>query len=161
MRLASVMLSTRRSSAAIGNAMSERFRAGTRAQAVLRSRGLSLIPFDRRAISARACIDRRTIAVPDIEAARDEFPSTVDAARIIGFVAQVSAPLLRGDDAVGVISLYSYETHVFTQRQVKLLETFADQAVIAIENARLFEELQEANGQLAEARSTSRSSWRT
>jgi GAF domain-containing protein len=57
--------------------------------------------------------------------------------------AQLGVPLLRGGDAIGVLSISSAEPTQFTDKQVALLQTFADQAVIAIENARLFRELQE------------------
>ena len=132
----------------VGRAASERYEAGSAAWRG--ASGWQLIPFDRRSISARACIDRRTIAVSDVVAASDEFPSAFDAARTIGFCAQVSAPL-RGDTALGVISLYSFESHAFAAPQIQLLETFADQAAIAIESARLFSELERRNHELGEA----------
>ena len=65
--------------------------------------------------------------------------------------AQLSTPLIRGGEAIGVLGLERMAPGPFTDQQVALLETFADQAVIAIENARLFQELQDANRQLAEA----------
>src|SRR5262249_12138250 len=69
----------------------------------------------------------------------------------LGIGAQVSTPLLREGRPIGVISLQRTEIRPFSDREIALLETFADQAVIAIENARLFEALQEANQQFAEA----------
>src|SRR5262249_16931117 len=65
--------------------------------------------------------------------------------------AQLSVPLMQDGVAIGTISLRRTETRLFTERQVALLQTFADQAVIAIENVRLFTELQEKNTALTQA----------
>src|SRR4051812_12306951 len=110
-----------------------------------------LIPFDRSSVSARAFLDRRTVLVEDMHTAMDEFADTADAARALGFRSVVSTPLLRGDVPIGVISLYSPDPGAFVARQMQILETFADQAVIAIENARLFQELDRRNHDLSEA----------
>ena len=72
-------------------------------------------------------------------------------ARAPGWRSSVYAPLLNGDDAVGVLGLVSNDVDAFAERQIALLETFADQAVIAIENARLFEELERRNRELQES----------
>src|SRR6185437_7221908 len=97
-------------------------------------------------------LDRRTLHVPDVpHAIEHEFPDAATAARVLGQQTQLTTPLLRGDDAIGLIVLHRYEKRPFTAQQIALLESFADQAVIAIENARLFEALQEANARLAEA----------
>src|SRR5215211_5560494 len=64
---------------------------------------------------------------------------------------QLSVPLLQGGESIGVLSLYSREPAAFSAEEIALLETFADQAVIAIENARLFEELEQRNRELSEA----------
>jgi signal transduction histidine kinase len=83
--------------------------------------------------------------------ATDEFPTVVNAQRALGHRSVASAPLLREGVAIGAILIRRFEVNPFSGPQVALLEAFADQAVIAIENARLFSELQEANAQLAEA----------
>ncbi|HZO27912.1 MAG TPA: GAF domain-containing protein [Chloroflexota bacterium] len=102
-------------------------------------------------VAGRSVIERRTVHVPDIEAAAAQFPISIQNARRRGWRATVAAPLLHGDRVIGALSLYSAEQRRFTEREIALLETFADQAVIAIENARLFEELEQRNRELREA----------
>src|SRR5262249_51083013 len=72
-------------------------------------------------------------------------------AQRLGFRTALNVPLLRKGVAIGALSLRRTEARVFTDRQVALLQTFADQAVIAIENVRLFKELEERNRDLTEA----------
>src|SRR5262249_25246435 len=97
-----------------------------------------------------AIVERRVVRIDDI---LDE-PSTPrrDAAReILGYRAWLSVPVLRGDHALGVISIWRPEPGSFTDAQIALLQTFADQAVIAIENVRLFKELEAKNRELTTA----------
>ena len=94
----------------------------------------------------RAIVERRTIHVHDMQAARDEFPDSVRRSRTA-----LATPLLRQGSAIGVIQIRRLEVQPFSEKQVKLLETFADQAVIAIENARLFKELEARNRDLTQA----------
>jgi GAF domain-containing protein len=94
----------------------------------------------------RAVVERRTIHVQDMRAARDEFPDSVRRSRTA-----LATPLLRQGSAIGVIQIRRLEVHPFSEKQIKLLETFADQAVIAIENVRLFTELQEKHKALTKA----------
>lgn len=102
----------------------------------------------RQSISARAALYRRTVQVIDVQsdpdysyAARD-----VDLIRTI-----VAVPMLKGDQLVGTITIYKLEAKPFTDKQVTLVETFAEQAVIAIENARLFEEVQARTRDLSQS----------
>ena len=95
-------------------------------------------------VSGRAMLERRTVAVEDMaEAVREEFPDGREVQRIAGQRSQVVTPLLREGEPIGVVALHRYDVRPFTEAQIKLLETFADQAVIAIENARLLGELRE------------------
>jgi two-component system NtrC family sensor kinase len=101
--------------------------------------------------AGRAVLDRRTIHVPDLQAEVDEYPESSVFARSYGFRTVLNVPLLRRAEAIGTISIRRTEVRPFTHRQIELLKTFADQAVIAIENVRLFQELQVRNRALTEA----------
>src|SRR5262249_19944266 len=96
---------------------------------------------DRSSPAGRAVIDRQTIHVHDLRAADAEFPSAKTRGIRMGVRTVLSTPLLREGIAIGTIHIRRREMHPFSDRQIKVLETFADQAVIAIENARLFQEL--------------------
>ena len=102
----------------------------------------------RQSISARAALERRTVHIPDIQADPDYAYAMRDVEPIRTLLA---VPMLKGDDLVGTITIYRLEVKPFTAKQVALVETFADQAVIAIENVRLFTELQEKNSALTVA----------
>ena len=100
----------------------------------------------------RAVLDRRTIHVPDMEAVLDhEYPEGKELHRITGIRSILVTPLLRDGAPVGIIVVRRIEVRPFTDRQIKLLETFASQAVIAIENVRLFNEVDARNAELREA----------
>src|SRR5262249_19909281 len=101
-------------------------------------------------VSGRAVIDRRTIHVEDIMAAEAEVPEAVSANRQSGSQdrTMLATPLLREGVPVGAITISREELRLFSARQIGLLETFADQAAIAIENVRLFTELQARNRDL-------------
>ena len=94
-------------------------------------------------------IERRTIDIPDLQAEAEKYPDSSHMGR--GIRTFLVTPLLREETAIGVISIRRKEVKPFTDKQVALLETFASQAVIAIENVRLFKELQERNAELCEA----------
>src|SRR5262249_25012813 len=80
-----------------------------------------------------------------------EFPESKTRQQVSGTRTMLATPLLREDTAIGTIAIRRMEVRPFSDQQIKLLETFADQAVIAIENVRLFKELQERNAELREA----------
>ncbi|HYS17797.1 MAG TPA: GAF domain-containing protein [Candidatus Binatia bacterium] len=107
------------------------------------------IPLGTGTVGGRAVIERRTIHVPDLQAAGDEFPDGVALARRYGNRTTMAVPLLREEQAIGFILLRRTEVRPFSDKQMTLLQSFADQAVIAIENVRLFQELQARTGELA------------
>jgi GAF domain-containing protein len=107
-------------------------------------------PMSPRNVSGRAILTRRTVHVHDLqEAVKTEFPDSVGLR--FGVRTFLSSPMLREGTPVGLINLRRTEVRPFSERQIKLLETFADQAVIAIENVRLFKELEQRNRDLTEA----------
>jgi signal transduction histidine kinase len=111
-------------------------------------------PITSDTFSGRALLQRRTIHAPDVEEAfKTDFADSRETFRAQRFPVRslVTTPLLSRGEPIGILTLNRNELRPFTDQQVALLETFADQAVIAIENARLFDELQEANAQLGEA----------
>jgi signal transduction histidine kinase len=102
----------------------------------------------RGLVTGRAVLDRQTVQVADLPAETDEFPEGSDIARRLGFHTNLAVPLMRAGEAIGVINIRRTEVRPFTDRQISLLKIFADQAVIAIENTRLFEETQARNRDL-------------
>src|SRR5262245_38591892 len=113
--------------------------------------GALTVPLVRGTLNGRAVLDRCTVHVADLQRETDEFPQGVVFARQNNTRGHLVVPMLREGVAIGTISLRRVEARLFTARQVALLQTFADQAVIAIENVRLFTELQEKNRALTEA----------
>jgi GAF domain-containing protein len=102
----------------------------------------------RHSVSARAALERRTVQVVDAQADPEYsyFRYDVDPIRTI-----LAVPMLKADELLGTITIWRTEVKSFTEAQIALLETFADQAVIAVENVRLFQELQARNRDLTEA----------
>ncbi|MCI0344074.1 MAG: ATP-binding protein, partial [Chloroflexi bacterium] len=111
------------------------------------SRALTVLLI-RGTFNGRAVLDGRTLHVADLPRETDEFPQGIEFARRHGTRAHLTVPLMREGIAIGTISLRRTEARLFTERQVALLQTFADQAVIAIENVRLFTEIQDKGREL-------------
>src|SRR5215475_12674280 len=110
------------------------------------------MPCNRGSVTGRAIIDRQTIHIHDLAAeADDEFPIGKALQQRFGQRTVLATPLLCEGVAIGAIAIRRIEVRPFSDRQIKLLETFADQAVIAIENARLIHEQQSHNRDLTEA----------
>jgi class 3 adenylate cyclase/putative methionine-R-sulfoxide reductase with GAF domain len=103
------------------------------------------IPPGRHSGSARAALERRTIHVPDVLADPEYTYGAKDVEQIRTIL---GVPILKGDELLGVMMIYHLEVRPFTDKQIALVETFADQAAIAIENVRLLEELRERTSQL-------------
>jgi len=105
-------------------------------------------PIGRGSVSGRALLERKPVQVHDVQAAADEFPESSARARRLGHRTILSMPLLRNSEALGTIVIRRRDVSPFTEKQIALLATFADQAVIAIENVRLFDEIQDKSRQL-------------
>jgi signal transduction histidine kinase len=103
----------------------------------------------RGTVVGRALLEGRTVQVPDVLA--DPEYTWSEAQERTGFRSVLAVPLLREGHPIGVLVLARSVTRPFTDKQVEVVTTFADQAVIAIENVRLFDEIQDKSRQLAEA----------
>jgi signal transduction histidine kinase len=103
----------------------------------------------RGTTAGRALLERRPVQIADVHA-DPEYEFTA-AKNMMKFRTVLAVPLLRDGVALGVIGLWKTEVAPFADKQIELLTTFADQAVIAIENVRLFDEIQDKSRQLAEA----------
>ena len=109
-------------------------------------------PITRGLVGTRAIVDRQTVHIHDLATESDkDFPESKILQQRFGTRTILATPLLREDTPIGVINIRRTEVRPFSDKQVKLLETFASQAVIAIENVRLFKELGERNAELREA----------
>jgi len=109
-------------------------------------------PLNRALVVGRAVIDRETIHHADIVPLLDtEYPDARLPQQKFGFRALLGVPLMREDRAIGAIALWRTEARRFTDKQIALVKTFAGQAAIAIENVRLFKELEGRNRDLTEA----------
>jgi GAF domain-containing protein len=102
-------------------------------------------------VTGRAVFDRKTVHIADLQASAQEFPDGTAMARRMGHRTILAIPLTRDDEAIGAIVIRRTEVKPFSEKQIELVQTFADQAVIAIENVRLFDEVQARTGELSQS----------
>jgi signal transduction histidine kinase len=107
------------------------------------------IPMGRGSMAGRTALEGKAVQVPDVLA--DPEYQFKEGAQVGGTRTMLGVPLLREGKPIGVIALSRRSVRPFTSKQIELVETFADQAVIAIENVRLFEEIQDKSRQLEAA----------
>ena len=107
-------------------------------------------PPGRHSCAARVALEHRTVHIPDVRADPEFSYGAKDVEPILGGTA-LGVPMLKGNDLLGVIIIDQVEVRPFTDKQIALVETFADQSAIAIENVRLFEEVQQRTRDLSES----------
>ena len=107
------------------------------------------VELNRDTGTGRALLESKVVHIPDVMV--DPEYKWNAAQRLGGFRAMLGVPMLREEEPIGVLTLTRKDPRAFTDKQIELVTTFADQAVIAIENVRLFEEIQEKSRQLEEA----------
>jgi len=112
-------------------------------------RARSPIPVNRQSVLGRAVLEGSAVQVADVQSEPNY--ALIDAARFAGFRTVLGVPLMREGTPIGVIILTRNTVRPFTEKQIELINMFADQAVIAIENTRLFDEVQARNRELAES----------
>jgi signal transduction histidine kinase len=107
------------------------------------------VAIERGSVTGRTLFEGKIVHIPDVEADPDY---TFAVGRTLGgFRTLLGVPMLREGSPIGILSLARTETRPFTDKQIELVSTFADQAAIAIENVRLFDEIQDKNRQLEQA----------
>ena len=119
------------------------------AEADERYRQLFPRPPDRELLIGRAILDRTVVHVADVE--QSESARVRDLGRDFGYRRILVVPMLREGEAVGALTVTGREPGLYSDRQIDVLKTFADQAVIAIENVRLLKELEVRNRDLTQA----------
>src|SRR4030095_3163230 len=110
------------------------------------------VPLSRETVTGRAIVDAQTVHVHDLAAESEtEFPLGKIFQKRFGQRTVLATPLIRKSVPIGGVAIRRMEVKPFSEKQIALLKTFADQAVIAIENVRLFKEIQDRNAELREA----------
>jgi GAF domain-containing protein len=95
----------------------------------------------RDSAAGRAALERRTVHIPDVQVDQEY---TFGAKNVEKVRTVLAVPILKGEDLLGVVVIYHLEVRPFTEKQIALIETFADQAAIAIDNVRLLDELRQS-----------------
>jgi two-component system NtrC family sensor kinase len=112
--------------------------------------GLQNWPINRNFVTGRAVVDKVPMHVHDLLSPEgDQFPQTRETLQQQGHRTVLSVPMLREGESIGAIVLRRIEVHPFSEKQIVLLQTFANQAVIAIGNVRMFEQVQERTKELS------------
>jgi signal transduction histidine kinase len=111
-------------------------------------RDLPVVP-GRSSAAGRALLERRTIHIPDVQA--DANYTFLEGKKFGGYRTVLGVPMLREDVPIGVFALTRREVQPFTDKQIELVSTFADQAAIAMENVRLFESVEARTRELAKS----------
>jgi signal transduction histidine kinase len=124
---------------------------GVRSERIERFRQEYPAPLDAKIDTAQTTRERRVFHLADIEHNPNASASDIENARLAGYQTRLMVPMVRGDRALGLIAVTREAPTPFSAQQVDLLKTFADQAVIAIENVRVFTELETRNRELTEA----------
>ena len=101
---------------------------------------------DRGLLSGRVVLERRAVHIPDV--LQDSEYTYLEGQKVVGYRTLLGIPLLREETLIGTISVYRQVVRPFTDKEIELATSFADQAVIAIENARLFDELRDRQAEL-------------
>jgi two-component system NtrC family sensor kinase len=104
---------------------------------------------ERGSAIGRALLEGKVVHIPDVQA--DPEYTWTEAQRLGGFRTILGVPMLRDGVPIGALGLTRSEVRPFTDKQIELVSSFADQAAIAIENVRLFDEIQDKSRQIAEA----------
>ena len=121
---------------------------GVRSERIERFRQEYPAPLDAKIDTAQTIRERRVFHLADIEHNPNASASDIEHARLAGYQTRLMVPMVRGDRALGLIAVTREAPTPFSAQPVDLLKTFADQAVIAIENVRLFKELRARNRDL-------------
>jgi class 3 adenylate cyclase/putative methionine-R-sulfoxide reductase with GAF domain len=121
--------------------------------ALAEARGRSPVRFSARTPVGRMLVTKATVHVADLAAepvyAEERDPTIVAGVELGGIRTLLLVPMLKENEVIGVFSLYRQEVHPFTEKQIALVANFTAQAVIAVENARLLNELHERSAELA------------
>jgi GAF domain-containing protein len=109
------------------------------------------MPLERRSITGTSILEKRLIHVPDTAAVADNFELSAKTLQVTGARAMLSVPLMHSGEAIGGVAVTRETPGPFTEKQIALAQTFADQAVIAIRNAGMFREIQDRNAELKQS----------